>query len=202
MNTPSENKLAVVVQSPSHVQFFVTPWTAACQASLSLSISWSLPKFMSIALVMPSISSSITLFCLQSFPASGSFPRSWLFVSRGQSVGKQAYEELNGVILYLSLHSVSFNGQCSVVNTLDTLRWLWANSSSFLCLFSFICKMKIMPELQGWKVKWPTVYMTESANMLFRYKELVTVTIIIINTRIITHHHVISREQEGSKSIY
>ena len=33
---------------------FVTPWTAACQASLSLTISWSFPKFMFIALVMPS----------------------------------------------------------------------------------------------------------------------------------------------------
>ena len=31
-----------------------TPWTAACQASLTLTISWSLPKFMSIALVIPS----------------------------------------------------------------------------------------------------------------------------------------------------
>ena len=30
------------------------PWTAACQASLVLVISWSLPKFMSIELVMPS----------------------------------------------------------------------------------------------------------------------------------------------------
>ena len=43
----------VVVQSPSHVLLFVTPWTAACQASLSLTITWGLPKFMSIALVMP-----------------------------------------------------------------------------------------------------------------------------------------------------
>ena len=47
----SRNKLSyivVVVQSPSRVQLFVTPWTAARQASLSLTISWSLPKFMSI----------------------------------------------------------------------------------------------------------------------------------------------------------
>ena len=43
---------AVVVQSLSHVQLFVTPQTAARQASPSLSISWSLPKFMSIELVM------------------------------------------------------------------------------------------------------------------------------------------------------
>ena len=41
-----------VVQSLSHVQLFVTPWTAACQASLSFSISWCLHKLMSIELVM------------------------------------------------------------------------------------------------------------------------------------------------------
>ena len=44
----------VVVQSPSCVQLFVTLWPAVCQASLSLIISWSLPKFMSIESLMPS----------------------------------------------------------------------------------------------------------------------------------------------------
>ena len=44
--------LVVVVQSPSRVQLFVTPWTAARQASLSSTISQSLLKFMSIELVM------------------------------------------------------------------------------------------------------------------------------------------------------
>ena len=43
-----------VVRLPSRVQLFATPWTAACQASLSLTISRSLSKFMSIASVMPS----------------------------------------------------------------------------------------------------------------------------------------------------
>ena len=42
------------VQSLSHVQLFVTPWTAACQASLSITNSQSLPKPMSIESVMPS----------------------------------------------------------------------------------------------------------------------------------------------------
>ena len=42
------------VQSLSCVRLFVTPWTAACQAFLSLSISWSSPKFMSIESVMVS----------------------------------------------------------------------------------------------------------------------------------------------------
>ena len=44
----------IVVQSPSRVLLFATPRTAALQASLSLTISLSLPKFMSIASVMPS----------------------------------------------------------------------------------------------------------------------------------------------------
>ena len=42
------------VQSLSHVQLFATPWTAACQASLSITNCQSLPKPMSIELVMPS----------------------------------------------------------------------------------------------------------------------------------------------------
>ena len=40
--------------SVSHVRLFATPWTAACQASLSIMNSWSLLKFMSILSVMPS----------------------------------------------------------------------------------------------------------------------------------------------------
>ena len=45
---------SVVVQLLSHVQLFVTPWTTACQASLSVTISQSLLKLMSIELMMPS----------------------------------------------------------------------------------------------------------------------------------------------------
>ena len=42
------------VQLLSRVQLFATPWTAACQASLSITNSWSSPKLMSIRSVMPS----------------------------------------------------------------------------------------------------------------------------------------------------
>ena len=42
------------VQSLSRVWLFATPWTVACQASLSVTNSWSLPKLMSIESVMPS----------------------------------------------------------------------------------------------------------------------------------------------------
>ena len=48
------NKLFGSVQLLSRVQLFETPWTAACQASLSITNSWSLPKRMSTELVMPS----------------------------------------------------------------------------------------------------------------------------------------------------
>ena len=41
------------VQSLSHVRLFAIPWTAAHQASLSITNSWSLPKLTSIELVMP-----------------------------------------------------------------------------------------------------------------------------------------------------
>ena len=48
------------VQSLSHVRFFVTPWTAACQASLSITSFWSLLKHMSIESMM---TSNHLIFC-------------------------------------------------------------------------------------------------------------------------------------------
>ena len=56
------------VQSLSHVQLFATPWTAALQASLSITNSWSLFKLMSIELVMPS--SHLILCCPLLLPPS------------------------------------------------------------------------------------------------------------------------------------
>ena len=58
--TPTQKALELIkfyrfsVQSLSCVWLFVTPWTAACQASLSITNSRSLLKFMSIESVMPS----------------------------------------------------------------------------------------------------------------------------------------------------
>ena len=75
--------LIVIVQSLSHVLLFATTWTAACQASLSFTNSWSLLKFMSIESVIPSnhLVFSHSFSCLQSFPASWSFLISRLFAS-------------------------------------------------------------------------------------------------------------------------
>ena len=64
------------------------------QASLSFTISWSLPKLISIESVMPANHLVLChpLLHLPSifFPASGSFPMSWLFTSGGQNVGVSA----------------------------------------------------------------------------------------------------------------
>ena len=78
------------VQSLSHVWLFVTPWTAAHQASLSITNSWSLPKLMSIESVIPSyhIIPCRPLLLLSS--ASGSFPRSQFFTLSGQRIGVSA----------------------------------------------------------------------------------------------------------------
>ena len=78
----------VAVQLLSCVWLFATSWTAAHQASLSFTISRSLLSLMSTESVMPS--NHLILFCpllLLSFPASGSFPVSWLFASGGHIIG-------------------------------------------------------------------------------------------------------------------
>ena len=89
----SKERWIVVVQSLIHVQLFVTRWTAACQASLSITNSLTLLKFMSIESVMPSnhlILCSPLLLPPQSIPASGSFLMSQFFASGGQSIGASA----------------------------------------------------------------------------------------------------------------
>ena len=79
------------VQSLSHVWLFASPWTAACQASLSITNS---PGACSNSCPLsrwchPTISPSVVPFssCLQSFPSSGSFLMSQFFTSGGLSIG-------------------------------------------------------------------------------------------------------------------
>ena len=67
------------VQLLSHVQLFgvaATPWTAARQASLSITNSWSLPKLVSIELVMPS---SHFILCDPFLLLLSIFPNIWVF---------------------------------------------------------------------------------------------------------------------------
>ena len=82
----SSSLYGTVAQSPSHTQLFVIH---GLQHTRPPCLSPSL-KFMSIdQWCHPTVSSSITLFssCLQSSPASESFPMNWLFTSGGQGIG-------------------------------------------------------------------------------------------------------------------
>ena len=86
------------VQLHSCIRLFVTPWTAACQASSSITNSQTLLKPMSIELVTPStISSSAISFssCLQSCPASGASPMSQFFALSGQSSASASVLPMN-----------------------------------------------------------------------------------------------------------
>ena len=90
------------ITAPPGVQFssvaescltLCNPWTAAGQASLSITNFWSLLKLMSIELALPSnhlILCCPLLLLLQSVPASASFPVSQFFASGSQSIGAGA----------------------------------------------------------------------------------------------------------------
>ena len=92
--------------SHSVISDSVTPWTAACQASLFITSSRSLLKLMSIKSLIchKTTSASVILFfsCLQSFPASGSFQMSQSFPLGGQSIGvsASASNEHSGLISF------------------------------------------------------------------------------------------------------
>ena len=85
-------KRGAAIESLSRVQLFVTSCTAACQASLSITIPPSLLKLMSIESVMLSNHLILcrSLLLPSIFPASGSFPMSQFFPSCGQSIGASA----------------------------------------------------------------------------------------------------------------
>ena len=96
------------LQLLSRVRLFVAPWTAALQASLSITNSWSMPKLMSIELVMPSnqlILCRPLLFLPSNFPSIRVFsnesvlcirwPKYWRF-----SFSISPYNEYSGQISF------------------------------------------------------------------------------------------------------
>jgi len=103
-----EESFIVVVQLLSCVQLFDTPWTEACQTSLSFTISWSMLKLVSIAPVMSSnhfMLWSPLLILLSFFPRTSVFsnesalcirwPKYWSF-----SVSTSPSNEYSGLISF------------------------------------------------------------------------------------------------------
>ena len=92
---PAHHRLPSSVQSLSHVRLFATPWTAARQASLSITNSQSSLKLMSIASVMPSNHLILCRSLLLLPSQHQSLLRSQFFKSGGQSIGASASVSIN-----------------------------------------------------------------------------------------------------------
>ena len=71
VDTDMSRYTGIIVQSPSRVQPLETPWTEVHQASLALTIFWSLPKFMSV--IDDAIQPSHPLVALFFFPSMRDF---------------------------------------------------------------------------------------------------------------------------------
>jgi len=129
------------VQSLSHVRFFVTSWTAVCQAYLSITNSRNLLKLMSIELVMPSNHLTLCqplLLPNSSFQASGSFQMSQFFTSGGQSFKSFSFSispsnEYSGLISF----RMDWLDLLAVQGTLKSLLQYHSSKASFLWISVF-----------------------------------------------------------------
>ena len=127
--------IVVFVQLLSCVQLFVTPWTAACQASLSFTISWSLLKFMSIESVMPSnhLIPCCPLLLPFIFPSITVFSVIHLFTSGGQSIGASS----SGLVLPTNIQSWFPLGLTGLVTLLSKELWR-VFSSTIIWKYQFV----------------------------------------------------------------
>ena len=124
------------VQLISYVQLFVTPWTATCQASLSITNSWSLLKLMSIELVIPSnhlILCHPLLLLPSIFPSIRVFSNmSQFFASGGQSFGASA----SASILPMNIQDWLPLGLTGLISLQSKgLSRVFSNTNSFLFQF-------------------------------------------------------------------
>ena len=130
------NILFSSVQSLSHVRLFATPWTAIHQASLSITNSQSLPKLMSIELVMPS---NHLIFCHPFLLPPSFFPSIRVFSNEsvllirwpkfwGFSCSISPFNEYSGLILF----SVDWFDLLVVQGTLKSLLQHHSSKASIL----------------------------------------------------------------------
>ena len=105
--------LSLIFQSLSLVRLFVDPWTTACQASLSFTISQSLLKFIYIESVVPS--NHFIFYCLLlllpsifSIISIHSFPMCWLFASENEVTQScpTLCDPMNGSLPGFSIHGI------------------------------------------------------------------------------------------------
>ena len=140
--------------SVSRVRLFATPWITAHQASLSITSSQSLPKPMSIELVMPSSHLILCVpfsSCPQSLPASGSFPVSQIFASGDQSIELQLQlQSFQWTPKIDLLYDELVGSPCSPRDSQESYPTPQFKSINFLVL-SFIHSSTLTPIHDYWK---------------------------------------------------
>ena len=139
--------LVVIVQSLSHVQFFVTSWTIVWQASLSFTISQSLLKFMFIEsvilsnhlilccpLLLPSIFPSIRVFSNES-ALHIKWPKYWSF-----SFSISPSSEYPGLISFMIdwFYLLAFKGLSRVFSNTTVQKHQFFSAQASLCSISHI----------------------------------------------------------------
>ena len=164
----------VVVQSPTRVWLFETPWTAACQAPVSFTTSWSLLKFIPIEsmmlsdhlilccplLLVPSVFPSIRVFANE-WALCISWPKYWSF-------------SLN-VHNWFPLRNPT-NLVCLLINCASRREWslflcAWLHWLHYICKIYFYKKIKRVQValLTGWTWVWESSsswWWTRKPNML------------------------------------
>ena len=140
------------VQSLNHVWLFLTPWTAARQASLSITNSQSLLELMSFESVMSSYHLILChpLLLLPSvFPAPGSILMSQFFASGGQSIGASASVLPMNIQDWFPLGFDLF----SVQGTLKSLLQHHSSKTSILRCSAFFSMWHSNPWTCSWNLK-------------------------------------------------
>ena len=137
-------KSSVVVWLISHVWLFATPWTAACQASLSITISQNLLKLMSIESVMPSTHLDLChplLLLLSIFPSIRVFSNESALGIRCTKYWSFSFSPSNEYSGLISFRIDWFN-LLSVQGTLKSLLQHHSSKSSVLwCSVFFIAQL-------------------------------------------------------------
>ena len=126
------------VQSLSHVQLFATPWTAACQASLSITNSQSLSTLMSIESVMPS--SHLILFHTLLLPPS-IFPTIRVFSNESVLITLPKYWSFSFNISPSSEHSglISFRTDRYICTRHSQKQEIWPKGTSLVIQWLRLC---------------------------------------------------------------
>ena len=161
------------VQSPSCVQLFVTPWTAARQASLSINNSQSLLKLMSFESVMPS---NHLILCHPLILLHSIFPRSRVFSNE-------------------SVHHVRWPKYCSFSFSI-------CPSNEYSGLISFTTYLFDLPAVQGTLKRVPQHHRSKASILWHSALFMVQLSYPYMTTGKTIDHWIIEKEREFQKNIY